>query len=371
MESKNMRPKKEIKDQVLKQWLTEFKNKHTRECYLSSMRKFKDKLEIESLDEYVKSNPDAISDIKQFLITLEGSPSKTIASHVAAVKSFFVDHDIPFDETQWKRLRRRGFMPKRIKAETRDKKLTKTQLKKILNYLDIKGRALVLFLLSSGARVGEATKLKIADIDLESDPPKAHLRGEYTKNGVGARTVYFSYEAKEAIKDWIAIKDTLKKRNGGTFSKDKVFDWTVGTATYTWNRAIEKADLDDTDDVTSRRVYHLHGLRKFFRTKIGLDLDIIHALMGHLQYLDESYLRLDEKGEIAEAYKEAMGNVSVHEIQSTELREQTRSIEDENQRLTDKFAKMEKENTETKKEMRELGLTVKSLIEKLENLTEK
>ena len=143
-----MRPKKEIKDQILKKWLLEFKNKHTRECYLSSLRKFKKNLQIESLDEYVKSSPDAMADIKRFLISLEGKPSKTVAASVAAVKSFFMDNNISFDETAWKKLRRRGFMPKRIRAETRDKRPTKPQLKKLLNYLDTKGRAMVLFLLT-------------------------------------------------------------------------------------------------------------------------------------------------------------------------------------------------------------------------------
>ena len=227
-------------------------------------------------------------------------------------------------------------MPKRIKAETRDKKLTIPQLKKILTYLDIKGRAMVLFLLSSGARVGETVKLKIVDFDIENDPPRAHIRAEYTKGGVGARTVYFSHEAKEAIKDWLTIKDGMKKRNGGTFSKDKVFDWTVGTATYLWNRAIKKADLDIKDGVTQRRIYHLHGLRKFFRTKIGLDLDITHALMGHSEYLDDSYLRLDETGEIAIAYQEAMSNVSVYAVENTELKQETQNLKEEMQKLRDK-----------------------------------
>ena len=325
-----VRPTKPIKDQILKDWLTEFKVKHTKDCYLSSIRKFKKNLDIESLDDYVESNPDATVDIKRFLISLDGSPSKTIHSHVSAVKSFFADNNISYDETAWKKLRRRGFMPKRIMAETRDKKLTKNQLKRLLNYLDLRGKAQVLFLLSSGARVGESVQLKIADLDLESDPPKAYIRSEYTKGGVGARTVFMSYEARDAIKDWLAIKDNMKKRNGLAFSKDGVFDWTVGTSTYLWNRAVEKASLDEKDDKTQRRIYHLHGLRKFFRSQIGLDIDVTHALMGHSGYLDDAYLRLNEK-EIAEAYLDAMERVSIYgvseavtkdlEIKSSEIAE--------------------------------------------------
>ena len=89
-----VRPTKPINDQILKVWLTEFKVKHTKDCYLSSMRKFKKNLGIESLDEYVKNNPDATADLKRFLISLEGSPSKTIHTHISAVRSFLNDRPL-------------------------------------------------------------------------------------------------------------------------------------------------------------------------------------------------------------------------------------------------------------------------------------
>jgi len=95
------------------------------------------------------------------------------------------------------------------------------------------------------------------------------------------------------------------------------------------------------DKVTGRRVYHLHSLRKFFRTKIGLDLDVTHALMGHTEYLDDAYLRLEEEGEIAKAYLEAMPNVSVYQVEDHELREQASVIEQENVKLKGRMAKME------------------------------
>ncbi len=316
------RPTKPIKDPVLKEWLTEFKSKKTQQCYLSALRKFKQNLGIESLNEYIKNTQDSTPDLKRFLISMDGSPSKSIHANVSAVRSFLKDHDISFSENGWKKLKRRGFMPKRIRAETRDKKLSKTQLRKILNYLDIKGRAQVLFLLSSGCRVGESVKLKINDLDLKSDPPCAYIRAENTKNGVGARTVYFSYEAKDAINDWLEIKDTIKKRNGMPFSKDLVFDWAINTARYMWDRAIEKAGLDAKDEKTHCRIYHLHGLRKFFRSQIGLDVDLTHALMGHSGYLDDSYVRLNQN-EIAEAYKEAIPNVSVYAVMDGALRKTT------------------------------------------------
>jgi len=323
-----VRPRKPITDPTLKQWLTEFNNKKTKSQYCSVLRLFKRNLGIEDLGEYLKSEPDATADIRKFISSMEGKPKKSLLTYTTVVKVFFQDNGIIIDNHKWKKLRRRGFIPKHPRAETRDKKPTIEQLKKILNYMDIKGRAMVLFLLSSGARIGETLQLKKDEFNLDSDPPNTFIRGEYTKGGVGQRTVYFSYEARDAIKDWLEIKANTGKRDGSSHEDDRVFSWGLFTARDMWNRAVAKAGIDFRDKRTGRRIYHLHSLRKFFRTKIGLDLDITHALMGHVEYLDDAYVRQD-KEEIAQSYLEAMPNVSVYSIENTELKRETMMLKEE------------------------------------------
>jgi len=159
--------------------------------------------------------------------------------------------------------------------------------------------------------------------------------------GISVRTVirdmnkikpyYFSYEARDAIKDWLKVKDTLKRRGTGEpYTGPRMFPFIDCTARWMFNTACDKAGLGVRDNGTGRRVLHLHSLRKFFRAKIGLDLDTTHALMGHAEYSDDAYLRLEEAGEIAKAYLEAMPNVSVYQIENQELREQTSAMEQEN-----------------------------------------
>ncbi len=277
--------------------------------------------------------------MRKLLASLEGKPPKTIQTYSGAVKVFLQDKGVKVSDEAWSKIRRRCYLPKRVMPQTKDKSPTKTQLKRILNYVDVKGKALILFLVSSGGRIGEALQMKIEDLNLEADPPSVHIRGETTKGGVGERTAYFSFEARDAILDWLAIKDNMGKRGGSkTYKDEKVFPFTHNTSKDLWNRASDKAGLGTRDKRTGRRIYHLHTLRKFFRTKIGLDLDITNALMGHSEYLDAAYLRLDEKGDIAEAYKEAMANVSVYELQNTELKEKAESIEDENRELKERLA---------------------------------
>ena len=324
-------------DILLEKWLNEFKSPNTRKVYKSGIRDFAKKMNITDLEEYVLGSPDVTSDLRKYLRLIQERPTKTIHTYIASVKSFLQDNGVKIPDTEWKKLKRRGFMPKRIRAETRDRAPTKQQLKKVLQYVDIKGKALILFLASSGARIGETLSIPISDFNLESDPPRVFIKNKFTKDGVGERTVFFSYEARDALKAWLAIKDKMGKRDGSTHKDPRMFPFVQNTANDLLQRAFDKAGLGEKDKRTNRRIYHLHSFRKFFRTKIGLDLDMTNSLLGHCEYLDSSYLRQEEE-EIAKAYLEAMPNVSVYELQNQELKEKTVNLEDENRELRERLA---------------------------------
>jgi len=359
----------EDEEPTLAKWLSEFKSYNTQRGYRTAVRKYKQVLGIESLEKYLQGNPDTEADIRKFLQALDGKPSKTVSCYTQIVKVFFQDHGVKVPDEAWKKIRRRGFMPKRVKAETRDKKPTKAMLKKILNYSSLIARALILFLISSGARIGETLQLQKKDFDFEADPPKAHIRREYTKGGVGERTVFFSYEARDAIKDWIKIKDGLTKRgNHGDFSGETVFPLNSNTARWMWNHACDKAGFGVQDERTKRRVYHLHSLRKFFRTKIGLDTDITSALMGHVEGLDKAYVRLDQDQEVAEAYLEAMPNVSVYQVEDQELKEETESLREENEQLKKRIDQLESGKVERNGDIEDLKEQMSSIRRQLETI---
>ncbi len=323
------RTKIEITDKTFKKWIDGFKKQKTKSAYATGLRTFKKNLGIEDLGEYLESNPDTIEDLKKFSVSIEDKASLTIRQYITSVRVFFMDHDIKIDENGWNKAKKRGFIQRVARPQTRDKIPSKEQMKSILNYVDVKGKALFLFLVSSGARVGESLKLELSDFDLEANPPTVFIRKELTKFGIGERTVHFSYEAKEAIKDWLRIKDGMKKRDGTSYKNEIVFFFSYNTAVGMWNRAIKNARLDKKDK--NHHVLHIHSLRKFFRSKIGLTLDQIHVLMGHSEYLDNAYLRQDSE-EIAEDYLSHMGNVSVHQIDEHELKRQIEPIQKE---LTD------------------------------------
>lgn len=140
------------------------------------------------------------------------------------------------------------------------------------------------------------------DLDLESDPPRITVRPRSTKGGVGTRTVFFAYDAREAIKAWLRTKPK---------TDNLIWDIYYPRISEVWLPALNKVGLGQKDPVTGIRILHIHTLRKRFRTRMGLDTDLTHALMGHRGYLDAAYVRLGID-ELARQYKSAMQRVAVY-----------------------------------------------------------
>jgi hypothetical protein len=85
---------------------------------------------------------------------------------------------------------------------------------------------------------------------------------------------------------------------------------------------------------------------------------MIHSLMGHSEYLDNSYLRQDQET-IAKAYLENMKNVSVYEgTINQELRKKADKNEEENRTLRKEVATM-------KIELRTMRSMMQQILEKL------
>ena len=303
-------------------WLNEFKGTKTQQTYKAVLRKFEKFVDMD-LNDYVTQDRDFLKEFKAFISSLDLTP-KTVSLYAITIKMFLKEQKVlKITEDEWKRIRKRQEIVN--VPLTQDRAPTKTELREILNCLSVKGRALVLFLSSSGARIGETVKISPSDLDLEIDPPKATIRTSNTKGKRGGRTVRMSYEARDAIRDWLKVKPKLLKKNGERFSDEFVFPFLTATARQIWNRAIRKVNLDQRDPETKRFLLHIHSLRKYFRTNIGLDFDLTNALMGHNAYLDESYRRL-KQSDIDHAYLSAMKNISVFTATASRREEVLRAL---------------------------------------------
>jgi len=328
-----------IKVDSVENWLNEFKGTKTQKTYRAVLRKFQKFVDMD-LNDYITQDRDFFKEFKAFISNLD-SPPKSVSLYASVVKMFLKEQKVlKMTDEEWRRIRKRQEIMN--VPLTQDRAPTKAELRLILNCLSLKGRALVLFLSSTGARIGETLQLKPEDLDLESDPPKSKIRALTTKGIKGGRIVRMSYEARDAIRDWLKVKPSLLKKNGERFSEEIVFPVTPQTVRNIWNRALKKVKLNQQDPETKRYILHIHTLRKYFRTNIGLDFDLTNALMGHYAYLDRSYRRLKES-DIDSAYLSAMKNVSVYSVPASRKEEVRRALAMQGLSVKDVLSAFQKE----------------------------
>jgi len=353
------------------EFLQLYSKNSTKQVYKAGLKHFFNAVygKSENLDElsekYLSDERNYFEDLLKFVSYLRNRPPITARAYVSGVKEWLAMNEISFTEKQLKMIRSK--LPKG-NARTVEDEIDIAKLRKILQHLDVKGRALVLVLASSGMRIGEALKITLDDLNIDKEPPEISIRGEYTKTGE-QRFVFISREAKQVLKEWLKVRENYIKssinRNRGLIDKAKakpkivdnrVFPFSLQVANEIFTRALKKSGLLRIDKSTGRKKLHIHMLRKFFRTQLAqkIPLDIVEALMGHSGYLTEAYRRYTKK-QIEEFYKQGEDLLiinmpdDIREIRS-ELKEKLDKhmelIEDlvlENKKLRDKLEKLEKE----------------------------
>jgi integrase/recombinase XerD len=165
-------------------------------------------------------------------------------------------------------------LKRRIKLKLPDtlpRAMNPADVRKLLCVIDdTRDRALILLLLRTGMRIGEALGLRLNDLDIRDR--KIHLfEGE--KNSMG-RVVYLSEDALFAIRLW------LRRRNK---NKEFVFyGQDNGHLCYSTSRGLfvkylKKAGLD-------QKGYTVHCLRHTFASELlnaGMRLECLQQLLGH------------------------------------------------------------------------------------------
>jgi len=335
-----------------------FSDRQNKEKVKRDVEKRRNEIE-EGVERYLSEldEGDFLTDLRNFIHWLRNNDyaGLTIKGRISSVMIFFGRQDdrCKISKEDFAQLKR-TLLPKSTRASTQDDILTKEQLKILLQHMSIHLKAIVLFLLSTGARMGAVCQLKMRDINLYSDPPEVNIREEYTKAEVGGRVMWFSYEARDAIIEWHKTRTSVSKRGiYGSYDEKSVFNYSSRNFRGRWNRVLAKADGGQIPPVFAKRdpstknkihVYHGHTLRKFFRTNMGFEGSydgkagvpdvIVHGWMGHKAYLEEAYARGNKR--MAEIYAENMNVVTVYEFG---LDEKTRAEVKEAIERADKLAR--------------------------------
>ena len=325
-------------------------------------------------ERYFKDNRDYKTDLQDYLAYIKNRPPKTIRLNLSAVRTFLLENDVELPQRFWRSLNRR------IKGGTLtvDKIPSNVELRRIIMHMPVHGKALYLTLASSGMRIGETLQLKLDDINLDVDPPKISIRGEYTKSG-DKRIAFISTEAKEHVMEWLKVRTEYLRTSAKRSWKHKksledkrLFPFGDSTANFIWNNALDKAQLNHRDSSTNRHKFHSHVLRKFFRTRMGnvISVDVTEALMGHKGYLTEVYRKHTEE-DLAKFYKQGEASVIIFG-RVEEIAGLRKEVEDRNKQLQTLVNGLTSDNMELKQKVGSLETTLTelqgALDQKVENI---
>lgn len=280
-------------------------------------------------NQYFTEGRDYYDDILRFAASLNDKPPKTAKAYIIGVQEFFAYNGFELTHRQSKTINMK--LPKGG-ARTIEKDMDRKVVSQILQHTDLKGKALILTLASSGMRIGEAVSITIDEVDLKANPATITIRGEHTKNGE-QRFTFISKEAVEALEEWLKereqyLQSSANRNNGlvqagkATLKKtddDRIFPFSVKVADELWITALSNAGLYSKDKITNRVQLRLHKLRAFFRSQLalGCPVDIVEELAGHDGYLTDAYRRYT-KSQMAEYYIKNEHHITIAENQSME-----------------------------------------------------
>jgi len=267
-------------------------------------------------------------DLLKFAVDMssKGIPPLTARSYISSVKEYFGQCDIEFSSRQLKDIRNKS--PKG-RGRTEEDDLTKDVVKQILQYTDVRGRALFLTLISTGMRIGECLQLNLSDLNIKDGKilsPIVLIRGQNTKTGE-QRYSFLNKESIKAIEAYLQVREKLREttlkrttRSSGEEYKNRLFPFSPATALQIFSFTLKKAGLEKFSSSIQRRTYHIHMFRKYFSSQLSVSCprEMVEEIMGHEGYLSGSYRRYTRE-QMYEYYLAAEHNLYINEIDVDKL----------------------------------------------------
>ena len=327
----------------LERWLNSFAAPNTRYAYRSIINRLirLNQVELEAFVKDCRDDPKrAMSAVDTYALEhLQSKARKTQASHISIMKTFFQDMYVDIPAHFWSKFkrRRRGGTHTVIREDIP----TGEDIRQVFEHLPLEGRALFSLMAAAGTRIGESVLIEFADMELDADPPRIHLREETTKNH-RSRVVFITAEAKDTLEQWLRVRDrwfeqSSKKGFPRTESMEKrVFPYSRGTATIKWRKGLKDAGLYRRDRATKWMTMRPHTLRKRFRTQLAavIPVDAVEAMMGHAGYQTDAYRRFTED-ELAGFYSEGewVLYLSADRAEIEQMRKRVREVEQKQDRI--------------------------------------
>ena len=217
---------------------------------------------------------------------------RSILVHLDAIFHFFEIND--YDALKSKRIKR--FLPEdESEYYGRDRPYSTKEIEQILSKCDVRDRAAVLIMLSTGMRIGGLQGLQIGDIR-KIDEFSLYLISVYNRSGKFRYYCYSSPECAVAIDEYLAyrarIGERLKDKSPlirDKFNMDNYIkapkSLSISTMSLLFKEALKRSGVNQVKPGQKKRdVMRSHGFRKFFINqciKAGLTESTWKPLVGH------------------------------------------------------------------------------------------
>lgn len=315
------------------------KSSKTRADYLRSLGYYMSFLKVELQGErndyyekLLQQDPKIIaSDIIDFIIHLKDqkkvSPA-TINSYVAAIRHFYDMNEV---DLKWKKINS-------FKGEfynvVEDRPYAREEIKLMVDHADLRNRAIILLMASSGMRVGALPELKIKDF-LPIDKYRIYQITVYKKS----RSKYITFctpEARKQIDSYLQWRERCGERlkpDSPLFRKEFDVDdrfevdhpkpLTVWSIHWVLSQLLNSSGVRPPKHMTAdmkhperTELMQAHGFRKFFDTtctNAGMNPVYTELLMGHSLGLKSRYAK-PSPGDLLEGNDKNLGYASMIDV---------------------------------------------------------
>ena len=358
---------------ALQNFLLGFKSPATKESYLKKLRMFLRfaGMEPDDVIEIARNRPKELEQLLLHFINWlkeRGVSGSTIRQHAQALKHFLFMNDLE-TALKWGKLSK--LMPKARKIGM-DRAPTKKEIRKLLEYADVRLRALILLLCSSGIRIGSVEHLKwkhVEPVEYE-DQRLAKLVVPVSKGSNEAYITFMTPEAYEALLEYRRVREAEGEKITPDSPLIRVVKWSKSEAkgiplpanSKTLRNEIhklwEKAGLRKKSGGRPHEVKAVHGFRKFFATRLeiaGVNRQMVETLLGHKTPGASNYFKPSEK-ELLEAYAKAIKELTISEVLESKA-ELEKRLEERDKRIAElerEYLALQNKLSEIEKKLSEL-----------------
>jgi len=276
----------------------------------------------------------------------------TIVNRLKPVKLLLDINDV--EKIKWKKIKRFLPTPRRFAM---DRAPTLEEIRRIYNVCDLRGKAMLLLLLSSGIREGALETLSIKDLQpVERNGSTVAARLAVYSGEAEEYFTFLSLEAYNAIQEYLSYRQHAGEKivPDSPLIRDKFEPETRRSRIYGAGIDISKPqrctpqmvrhyfnrlflDYGFRTEKRKRHEFSIHGFRKWFKTRAeqGMKPINVELLMGHSVGISDSYYRPTEK-DILDDYLNA-----VPYLTTSEAEEVKRQMTQREKTLEEKLQQME------------------------------